>query len=237
MLTISLVGQKGGGGKSTLCWILVQAILSRPERSRTLLVDTDPQGSTLGFVDGAVTAYPSLKDRLACIAVRNSDDLAATLEKAPSDGFDFVFIDTAGKQDDFPRDVMSMSDRVIIPVKPVLHEYRSQVTTVETCEAVRKSFIEAGQRPPAYGLLLNNVRESAKLTLEQKEAMSVIVSDPHILPFYMPYKSSYETLGRGRVLIEEWRSLNKPGDAIKRGHLLSDLKEANLILTSIEGME
>ena len=49
---------------------------------------------------------------------------------------------------DLPRDVMSMSDRIIIPVKPVIHEYRSQLATVATYEALRETFEAEGEEVP-----------------------------------------------------------------------------------------
>lgn len=236
MLTISLVGQKGGGGKSTICWILAQAALARSSGSTVLLVETDKQGSTTGFVKGAHAAYPDLHDRLFCEKASNGEELYDLVEKAMESGVDYALVDTEGRHSDLARDVMSMSDRIIIPVKPVLHEYHSQLATVALYEALRDTLKDDGHHAPPCGLLLNNLKPAQKLTLEQAGALDVITGHPMILPFFMPYRTAYETLGRGRILSRERNALTGPVQGLARKHLDVDIAEANIILASIEGM-
>lgn len=237
MLTISLVGQKGGGGKSTCCWILTQAALARSETSQVLLVETDAQGSTAGFVEGAHEAYPELQDRLYCEKASSGAELDELMTKAREAGVDYMIVDTEGRHGDLPRDVMSMSDRIIIPVKPVIHEYRSQLATVATYEALRQSFEADGDQIAPCGLLLNNYKPSARLTEDQSKALGEILDHPMILPFYMPHRSTFETLGRGRVLTLERQALTGSGQGLARKHLDTDIAEANTVLTAIEGMQ
>lgn len=237
MLTISLVGQKGGGGKSTCCWILAQAALARPNKPKVLLVETDKQGSTAGFVQAAHESYPALEDRLFCERAETGTEVYDLMVKAEEIGVDFILVDTEGRHSDLARDVMSMSDRIIIPVKPVIHEYRSQLATVAAYEALRSS-LEADNDPaPPCGLLLNNYKPSQRLTIEQAEALDEITNHPMILPFFMPHRSNYETLGRGRILMMERQALTGKGQGLARKLLDTDIQEANAILTAIEGME
>ncbi len=236
MLTISLVGQKGGGGKSTVCWILAQAALARSHESTILLVETDKQGSTSGFVKGAHAAYPELQDRLFCEKASNGEELYDLVEKAMESGVDYALIDTEGRHSDLARDVMSMSDRIIIPVKPVLHEYHSQLATVALYEALHATLKEDGHQAAPCGLLLNNLKPAQKLTLEQAGALDVITGHPMMLPFFMPFRTAYETLGRGRILPLERSALTGAGQGLARKHLDVDIAEANTILASIEGM-
>ena len=236
MLTISLVGQKGGGGKSTICWILAQAALARSSVSTLLLVETDKQGSTAGFVKGAHAAYPDLQDRLFCVKASDGEELYDLIEKAMESGIDYALVDTEGRHSDLARDVMSMSDRIIIPVKPVLHEYHSQLATVALYEALRDTLKEDGHHAPPCGLLLNNLKPAQKLTLEQAGALDVITGHPMILPFFMPNRSNFETLGEGRILVKELEALTNKMQGFKRKQTEADLTEAENILKAIEGM-
>ena len=236
MLTISLVGQKGGGGKSTCCWILAQAALARLSKARVLLVETDKQGSTAGFVKAAHAAYPELEDRLFCEKASSGEELYDLLIQAEESDVTFVLVDTEGHHGDLPRDVMSMSDRIIIPVKPVIHEYRSQLATVATYEALRETFEAEGEEVPPCGLLLNNLKPSQRLTVEQAQALAEITEHPRILPFFMPHRSNFETLGHGRVLVMERLALTGAGQGLARKRLDTDISEADTILTAIERM-
>ncbi len=236
MLTISLVGQKGGGGKSTCCWILAQAALARPDDLRVLLVETDKQGSTAGFVAAAHIAYPELQDRLFCEKASNGEELYELLVQAEESDVAIVLVDTEGRHSDLPRDVMSMSDRIIIPVKPVMHEYRSQLATVATYDALRESFAAEAEDAPPCGLLLNNLKPTQRLTVEQAQALEEITDHPMILPFFMPHRSNFETLGHGRILAMERRALTGTGQGLARKRLDTDISEANAILAAIEGM-
>ena len=97
MLTISLVGQKGGGGKSTCCWILAQAVLARPGNLKVLLIETDSQGSTIGFVSAALTNYPDMAERLFCERATTADEVYELIEQAEENGIDYVIVDTEGR--------------------------------------------------------------------------------------------------------------------------------------------
>lgn len=237
MMIISLVGQKGGGGKSTCCWVLTQAALARSEDTSVLLVETDKQGSTAAFVSAAHAAYPDLQDRLYCEKARTDDELNDLLTKADEGGISFVFVDTAGEHSDLARDVMSMSDRILIPVKPVLHEYHSQLATLATYDALKKSFEEDGDEIAPCGLLLNHYNPAKRLTKEQAEAVAVITEHPMILNFFLPFKTNFETLGSGRILIKEREAAASRGDGLEKRRLDADIAEATTILTSIEGMK
>lgn len=46
MLKIAFAGQKGGVGKSTLSWVLVNAALAISDDTTVLLIETDHQGSS-----------------------------------------------------------------------------------------------------------------------------------------------------------------------------------------------
>jgi cellulose biosynthesis protein BcsQ len=236
MLTIALLGQKGGGGKSTCCWILTQAALARANDPKVLLIETDSQGSTEGFVEGALATYPELDDRLFCERAASGEEVVELLERAEESGVNFVFVDTEGRHSDLAREVMTLADRIIIPVKPVMHEYRSQLATAAVYEGVRASFEQLDETAPPCGMLLNNHKPTQKLTVEQAEALHEITQHPMILSFFMPYRSAYETLGRGRILMMERRGKTGKMQGLARRQLDADIQEADAILTAIEGM-
>ena len=122
-------------------------------------------------------------------------------------------------------------------MKPVLHEYHSQLATLATYEALKKSFEEDGEEIAPCGLLLNQYNPARRLTKEQAEAVAVITEHPMTLEFFLPFKTNFETLGSGRVLLKEREAAASRNDGLEKRRLDADIHEATTILTSIEGMK
>lgn len=108
-MIISMLNQKGGVGKTTLCINLAGALAK--SGYKVLVVDADPQGSSLAWS-----------------AVRQDDPLfpvigmaKATLHKDLPDvaaGYDMVLIDGAPRVNELARSAIIASDLILIPVQP-----------------------------------------------------------------------------------------------------------------------
>lgn len=110
MKVISILNQKGGAGKTTLS-INLAAILKALNHS-VLLVDADPQGSSLDWAAAREPAEP-LFSVVSCPK--------PTIHKTVADigaGKDFVIIDGAPRVTDLARSCIMASDLVLIPVQP-----------------------------------------------------------------------------------------------------------------------
>lgn len=106
---ISLLNQKGGSGKTTLAINLAFAL--GKTGARTLLVDSDPQGSARDWA--AVRTEPSL---FTLVGI----DRPILHQEVPklAESYDFVIIDGAPRVTDLTRSAILASDRVLIPVQP-----------------------------------------------------------------------------------------------------------------------
>lgn len=237
MLTIALVGQKGGAGKSTICWALTNAALARNEQTKVLLVDTDPQKSTASCVAKALERYPEIADRLGVVFLTEDDDFGEVIDEAVSQGFDFTIVDTQGSHGTLQRNVMVLADRIIIPLRPVEHEYESQIAAVRTYEALKDTLEAEGDKIGACGLLLNDFRANDSLNAEEKRVLQLILDDPYTLDFYLSKRKGYRSLGSGSVLYLEREKANKPTDTFVRRGFDGDISEAENVLAAIEGME
>ncbi|RAJ89177.1 chromosome partitioning protein [Larkinella arboricola] len=100
MKVIAVVNQKGGVGKSTISFNLAHCFASE---LRVGIVDVDAQGT-----------IRNMDDALGAIELLPIEQLS-TLRSKP---FDVVVIDTPPYFSDRLEDVLSVSDFVLIPVKP-----------------------------------------------------------------------------------------------------------------------
>jgi chromosome partitioning protein len=108
-MIISLLNQKGGVGKTTLS-IHIATALSLLEKS-VLLVDADPQGSSLDW--GASREDVGLFPVIGLPKANLHKELP---KHAPK--YDFIIVDGPPRVNDLARSAIMASDIVLIPVQP-----------------------------------------------------------------------------------------------------------------------
>lgn len=173
MKIISVANQKGGMGKTTITMQLAAA-LSR--RHRVLVVDVDPQQSTVWWAenadrhlpfDFAGSQHPSVLSRLSHLA----------------DEYDFVMVDTPGSLED-PHTlevVVDVSDFVIVPLAP-------EPLAVEPTMRTIQRFIEP--RGIRFAVLLNRIDPRIHGQLEMwKELLDVTLGVPRFEACLRQYKA------------------------------------------------
>lgn len=110
MKVISVLNQKGGVGKTTLSINLAAAF--KANGHTVLLVDADPQGSSL---DWAAAREPN--EPLFSVVSCPKPTIHKTVADIGS-GKDFVIIDGAPRVTDLARSCIMASDLVLIPIQP-----------------------------------------------------------------------------------------------------------------------
>jgi chromosome partitioning protein len=112
MLTVAVVNQKGGCGKTTLATSLASAAHLRG--SRTLLIDMDRQGSALDW-----SAARAEGSKLAGLVVVKADKaLPLPRLREMAKGYDTVVLDGPPRLGDVTRAACVASDVCVIPVRP-----------------------------------------------------------------------------------------------------------------------
>ena len=121
MLTISLIAQKGGVGKTSIARCLAVAF----ERSGTTsaILDMDPQGSATAWGNRREAAHPEvIATVVSCL-----DNTLGVAQGA----VEVVIIDTPPKNAEVAIAAVRVSDLVIIPCRP-------QIDDIETLPATRQ---------------------------------------------------------------------------------------------------
>src|SRR5437016_3475031 len=109
MLTIGLISQKGGVGKTTIAIHLATAFQSSGRE--TLVVDLDPQASAAEWKDARESERPYV------IAVPSSR-LKKTLDTARENEADVVVLDTAPHSEGTALEAARVSDLILVPCQP-----------------------------------------------------------------------------------------------------------------------
>jgi len=237
MLKIALVGQKGGVRKSTLSWLLVNAALALSENTTILLIETDPQKSSATFHRRVINKHPGLAERFTCITCLDEHALFAALEQVESAHLDYIIIDTAGRHEDLTRFALTAADRVIIPFRPSVKEYESQLATVALYKQVRHALEVSGTNAPKAVLLLNDWSQTARLTTRQKAILNTIYEEEMLASFYVPTRNGFDTLDQGTIFIHELQDQNTLTNPFVKKALEADLQIAATTLKSIEAMQ
>jgi cellulose biosynthesis protein BcsQ len=237
MLKIALAGQKGGVGKSTLAWLLINAALAISDETTVLLIETDRQGSSAMYHRRVMQKYPNLATRFHCATCLDEQALLATFARAETDSFDYVIIDTAGRHEDLTRFTLTAADRVIIPFRPSVKEYESQLATVALYKQLRTALEAKGQNAPVAVLLLNDWSQTNRMTAKQKSILNAIYDEDMLASFYVPSRNGFDTLDQGTIFLHELEEEHVTRNAFVKGALETDLQTAITTLNNIEALQ
>lgn len=170
---ISVANQKGGMGKTTITMQLAAALA---RRQRVLVVDVDPQQSTVWWAENAErhlpfdfagSQHPSVLARLSHLG----------------DDYDFVIVDTPGSLEDTRtlEVVIEASDFVIVPLAP-------EPLAVEPTMRTIQRFIEP--RDVRFAVLLNRIDPRVHRQIETwKELLDVTLGVPRFEAYLRQYKA------------------------------------------------
>lgn len=143
MFTISVIGQKGGTGKTTT--VLGLAVAAAQAGHDVAVIDLDPQATAANWKDRRENENPP-------VVSAQASRLKPTLQAAKDSGVDYVFIDTAGRSDDSALNAARSADLVLIPSRP-------NIVEVETLPQVN-DLLRLASNPPAF-VLLNGIHPTA----------------------------------------------------------------------------
>ena len=119
-MIVTIGNSKGGVGKSTISCNL--AVMAAKAGKNVLLVDADPQASSLNFR-----------------SIRESDDVKATAITTPTlhkdlkdfSNFDMILIDSGGRDTSIFRSAILAADLLVIPVLPSVYDIWAASDTIE----------------------------------------------------------------------------------------------------------
>jgi chromosome partitioning protein len=153
MIVVGVIGQKGGGGKTTISLNL--AVAAAEQGLAAAVVDIDQQANAAKWRDRRNS------ENVAVIGALQSR-IKQTLEAARSHGADFVVIDSPGHNDSAAMETARASDIVLLPVEPQMFHF-------DTLPAMRDLVRIAGE-PPTY-LLINKLHPAATVQADRLRHM------------------------------------------------------------------
>jgi len=113
MLTVSILAQKGGSGKTTLAQCL--AVAATRDGKDVAILDMDPQGS--------VTSWKQRRgDQEPAVVPVTLAQLTEKLDIAQEAGADLIIIDTPARLSDWAMEAARFSDLVIVPSKATVKD-------------------------------------------------------------------------------------------------------------------
>lgn len=146
MITISIISQKGGAGKTTLAIHLGTA--AHRAGLPTVIMDTDPQATASRWGKWRHGHDPDVID---CASHSLLPDKLAVLEKA---GAAFAVIDTPPAADIMARAACRVADLLLIPCRPRAFDLDAVRTTAELARASGKpGYVVFMAGPPRAALL------------------------------------------------------------------------------------
>lgn len=187
MFTISIIGQKGGSGKTTVA--LGLAVTAAHVGETVVVIDTDPQTNAMNWKDRREDENPTV------ISIQASR-IRQTVDAARTSGADLVIIDTAGKNETASIEAARVSDLVLVPSRP-------QIFDMDTLPTVR-TMLRAGGDPKAY-VLYNFVHPQGTQLVDKLKSLTVEHCGLQACPVHLTQRAVYpdsQARGKGPQEIE-----------------------------------
>lgn len=135
---ISFISRKGGSGKTTNAINLATSLHSM--KKKVLLVETDPNYTLISSRKIDIFKYKLKESKLFPIIASTDDEVATELERlAPTNTYDYVIVDSAGKTTDQGiKELCLVSDMVIITTSLTQNDLLVAYQTVKDLKPAEK---------------------------------------------------------------------------------------------------
>jgi chromosome partitioning protein len=185
MLTIAVLNQKGGSGKTTIATNLARAF--QLENQRVAIIDADPQGTA--------SEWSSRHDETPPVYGANTATIHNDLP-ALSDAFDIAIIDGAPSLQDRALSAVKAADLVLIPVRPSAADIWASEDVVDMAQARRQA---TGAPDVAFVVSQQVARSNLASTVQ--DALSGF--DVDVMESRTSHRVAYaEALGAGRSVLD-----------------------------------
>ncbi|MGP0092314.1 MAG: AAA family ATPase [Xanthobacteraceae bacterium] len=140
MKVISLVTQKGGSGKSTLCVSL--AVAAQEAGKLVYILEMDRQATVTQWAQARQGREPE-------VGQVRADNLADMLKSIAKGAPDFVFIDTPGVDSPGTNEAIRLANLCLIPCRPTPADLRAMKPTLAAIHRLERDFaFVLNQTPP-----------------------------------------------------------------------------------------
>jgi chromosome partitioning protein len=168
---IGVIGQKGGGGKTTIATNL--AVAAAQQKLASVIIDVDQQTNSAKWRDRRKA------ENVAVVAVPPAR-IKATIETAFSHGAQFIVIDSPGHSDSAAIETVRAADIVLLPVEPQMFHF-------DTLPAMR-DLIRIGGDKPTW-LVINKLHPSASVLAQKLKKM---IFDNYAIPVCQEHLSRFD---------------------------------------------
>lgn len=175
MMIVGVIGQKGGGGKTTTSLSL--AVAAAEDGKSPVVLDLDQQANSAKWRDRRET------DNVAVVGTLQSR-IKQSLATAREHGADFIVIDSPGHNDSAAMETVRASDIVILPVEVQMFHF-------ETLPAMRDLIRVAGDKPT--WILINKLHPAASAQAEKLKRVVADTYDMRVCPVHWSRLDIYGT--------------------------------------------
>ncbi len=187
-MILTVGNTKGGVGKTTIA-VNLAVVAANDNKQRVLLIDTDPQGSSIAF------RAEREKDDIKAISLV-SDKLHKDIGSF-TESFDFVIIDAGGRDNAIFRSAVAACDIFLLPVLPSQFDVWAAEDAIQVFKDIQPFNHMKGR------MLLNMVRPNTKVSVEAEEALKEYSADLPLLNVWLHNRVAYKvSISEGQGVIE-----------------------------------
>jgi chromosome partitioning protein len=168
MKVISLVTQKGGSGKSTLCVSL--AVAAQEAGSTICILEMDKQATVSQWAQAREGKPPE-------VAQITADKLNDVIDRLRGAAYNYVFVDTPGIDSPGTNSAIRTSDLCLIPCRPTPADLRGVAPTLAAIHRLEKDFAFVLNQTPPKSYRVRDTAEGLKVLGRLAEVNIVLRND------------------------------------------------------------